>query len=225
MTGLPRSTVRDWHLGYARGWRNRSPNDCPLHDLAPLDGEAYAYLFGVYLGDGCLSLHRRGVWKLRITLDANHPGIIGECAAAVRAVRPCKRVGVWYRRDQRTAEVSSYWKHWLCLLPQHGRGPKHLRRIELERWQEDFVHAHPRPFLRGLIHSDGTRIIATERKGTHVRHAPRYAFSNRSEDILQLFAAACRRVGVHFTRASNHQIAIYSKGAVALLDEFIGPKR
>jgi hypothetical protein len=94
MTGLPRSTVRDWHLGYARGWRNRSPNDCPLHDLAPLNREAYAYIFGVYLGDGCLSLHRRGVWKLRITLDANHPGIIGECAAAVRAVRPCKRVGV-----------------------------------------------------------------------------------------------------------------------------------
>jgi hypothetical protein len=40
-----------------------------------------------------------------------------------------------------------------------------------------------------------------------------------------MFAAACRGVGVHFTRASNRQIAIYSKGAVARLDEFIGPKR
>jgi hypothetical protein len=223
MTGIPRSTVRDWRLGYARGSR-RSDDDCPVRDLSLLDREAYAHLLGLYLGDGCLSLHRRGVWRLRITLDANHPRIIAECAAAVAAVRPGRRVGVWHRQDQRTAEVSSYWKHWLCLFPQHGRGPKHLRQIELERWQEEVVSAHPRLFLRGLIHSDGTRIIATERKGNHFRRAARYGFTNHSEDILQLFAAACRRVGVHFTRPSDHRIAIYSKGAVARLDEFIGPK-
>ena len=50
------------------------------------------------------------------------------------------------------------------------------------------VSSHVEQFIRGLIHSDGTRIIATERKGKNVRYAPRYAFSNRSEDILRLFA-------------------------------------
>ncbi len=87
------------------------------------------------------------------------------------------------------------------------------------------MNVRPQPFLRGLIHSDGCRIIATERKGSYVRRAPRYAFSNRSEDILQLFASACTLVGVHFTRASEKQIAIYSKAAVVRLDEFIGPKQ
>jgi hypothetical protein len=79
--------------------------------------------------------------------------------------------------------------------------------------------------IRGLIHSDGCRIIATERKGRYVRRAPRYAFKNRSEDILQLFAEACETLGVHFTRSSETVISVYSGDAVRLLDEFIGPKR
>jgi hypothetical protein len=87
------------------------------------------------------------------------------------------------------------------------------------------VAFHVEPFLRGLIHSDGTRIIAIERKGRYVRRAPRYAFSNRSEDILGIFKAACEIAGVHCTRASAKQIAVYSKSAVARLDEFVGPKR
>jgi hypothetical protein len=92
-------------------------------------------------------------------------------------------------------------------------------------WQRRIVVSDPRPFLRGLVHSDGTRIIATERKGAYVRKAPRYAFRNRSEDILELFCFACREAGVKFTRPSPTQIAVYRKDSVARLDEFVGPKQ
>ena len=177
----------------------------------------------MYLGDGCISAHPRGVWRLRITLDAAYPRIVSECVTAMRAVTPGK-VHARRRRDDRSCDVSSYWKHWTCLFPQHGPGRKHTRPIKLTDWQQRTVTAHVEQFLRGLIHSDGTRIIATERKGSYVRRAPRYAFSNRSEDILQLFRAACETAGVHCTRASRKQIAIYSKAAVARLDEFVGPK-
>jgi len=85
--------------------------------------------------------------------------------------------------------------------------------------------AHRKPFVRGLIHSDGTRVIATERKGSYVRRAPRYAFSNKSEDIKRLFCESCDALGVRWTRASDLQIAVYRKESVARLDEFIGPKR
>jgi hypothetical protein len=77
----------------------------------------------------------------------------------------------------------------------------------------------PRADSAGLIHSDGTRFVASERKGRYVRRAPRYAFKNRSEDILELFWTACAATGVHCTRASQTQIAV-----VARLDEFVGPK-
>jgi hypothetical protein len=48
----------------------------------------YAYLLGLYLGDGHISLHRRGVYFMRVVLDNAWPGVIDECEAAMRAVRP-----------------------------------------------------------------------------------------------------------------------------------------
>ncbi len=222
IASIPRSTVRDW--GKSPGVRRSRPMECPGHDFSSLNAPAYAYLLAMYLGDGCLSAHPRGVWRLRITLDSKYPGIVAECAAALVAVAPGRRVHVLSRRDQRSTEVSNCWKHWPCFFPQHGPGPKHARPIVLADWQEEIVSAHREPFVRGLIHSDGTRIIATERKGRYVRRAPRYAFSNRSEDILGLFRFALDALGVHCTRASQKQIAIYSKAAVARLDEFVGLK-
>jgi hypothetical protein len=179
----------------------------------------------MYLGDGCISRHPRGVWRLRVTLDAAYPGIVAECASAMSAVSVGRRVNVLRRREGRCVDVSGYWKHWPCYLPQHGPGAKHKRPIVLTDWQSHIVEDFVKRFLRGLIHSDGARIVATERKGRYVRRAPRYVFSNRSEDILKMFVAACEREGIHCTRASHKQIAVYSKSAVAGLDTFVGPKR
>jgi hypothetical protein len=80
------------------------------------------------------------------------------------------------------------------------------RRIILTDWQGEVATAHVEPFLRGLIHSDGTRFLATERSRGSVRRVVRYAFSNRSEDILGIFRSA------------------YTKASVARLDEFVGAK-
>jgi hypothetical protein len=70
----------------------------------------------------------------------------------------------------------------------------------------------------------GSRIVATERSKTGVRRSPRYSFSNRSEDIKQLFCESCDALGIRWTRPSDTQIAIYRKASVAILDEFVGPK-
>lgn len=179
----------------------------------------------MYLGDGCISSAPRGVFHMRIVLDASYPGIISECCAALEAVFPNKTAHRGKRRDSNCFEVSMWSKHWPCFFPQHGPGRKHLRPIRLADWQQQIVDANHKPFIRGLIHSDGTRIIATERKGSYVRRAPRYAFSNRSEDIKRLFCESCGAIGVRWTRPSDKQIAIYRKASVALLDEFVGPKR
>ncbi len=138
---------------------------------------------------------------------------------------PGKHARAAARKDCRCVDVSMWSKHWPCLIPQHGPGRKHKRRIALEPWQRAIVTAEPRHFLRGLIHSDGTRIVATERKGSCVRRAPRYAFSNKSEDIKRLFCESCDALGIRWTRPSDRQIAIYRLQSVACLDEFIGPKR
>jgi hypothetical protein len=75
-TGIPRSTIKDWRSGKART-APRSGERCS-HDFRALPPDQYCYLLGVYLGDGYVAPSRRGVWRLRVTLDAAYPGIVEE---------------------------------------------------------------------------------------------------------------------------------------------------
>jgi hypothetical protein len=222
-TGIPRRTVSDWRRGRVSVLR-RGPGSCGLdHDPRELAPAAYAYLLGMYLGDGCLSA-TRGIWRLRVVLDARYPAIIAECARVMAQVVPGKRAHVMRRHDGNCVQVSMWWMHWPCLFPQHGPGPKHRRTIELAEWQQAIVSGNHRPFLRGLMHSDGCRFIARQRKGRNEWAWTRYVFSNRSEDIKDLFCASCDAIGVRWTRGGR-EVAVARRESVALLDEFIGPKR
>lgn len=116
--------------------------------------------------------------------------------------------------------VLLYSKHWPCLLPQHGPARKHLRPVPLEPWQEVLVKQATREFIRGLIDSDGCRVVANDRGVRSIR----YHFSNRSDDIRGLFTGALDQLGIPWTRPSRYVIAVYRKAAVARLDEFVGPK-
>lgn len=225
-TGIPRRTISDWRRGCNLIWtRSREDYSCTeLHDFSSLPPHEYAYLLGLYLGDGCISQAKRGVYCLRISLDARYPGIIAECQRALDSILPKKTSRAGLRPGSKCVDVSMWSKHWPCLIPQHGPGPKHLRLIQLEDWQVQIVADQRRAFLRGLIHSDGTRFIATEKRGSYTRRAARYAFSNRSDDIKGLFCESCDALGVKWTRPNSMQIAIYRKDSVAILDEFVGPK-
>jgi hypothetical protein len=57
----------------------------------------------------------------------------------------------------------------------------------------------------------------------HVRLS-RYEFCNRSDDIRDLFCAACDRLGVPWTRRNRWTISVARREAVATLDGFVGPK-
>src|SRR5207302_5859278 len=124
-------------------------------------------------------------------------------------------------RSDNCVEISSYWKCWPCFLPQHARGVKHERAIVLTDWQQDLVDRWPDQLVRGLIHSDGCRFLNTGRGNWCW---PRYAFSNRSTDIREIFCYACDRLGAHWTQAGKYTIYVSRKADVALLDTFIGPK-
>ncbi|WP_060905468.1 helix-turn-helix domain-containing protein [Streptomyces scabiei] len=231
-TGISRATLRSWQrriepLGRPTG------QPCPRCEDIPRPPEqpaAYAYLLGLYLGDGCISAHRRGVYYMRIVLDRAWPGIIDACEVALRAVRPSN--SVCRVKRQGCFVVSSASKHWPCLFPQHGAGKKHERPILLEPWQQEIVDAHPWDFIRGLIHSDGcritnwtTRLVGGERKRYEY---PRYFFTNKSDDIRQLYTDTLDKLGIewtHCTRDGNpYNISVAKKASVALLDTHVGPK-
>lgn len=229
-TGIPRSTVRNWRDGRTRPLETAGEacpscrQRClPVRDAAH---EAYAYLLGQYLGDGGIYAHRRGVHRLVIFGDARYTEIAAEVAEAMSTVMPHVVVASMVRSAARTCTATySYSRSWPCLLPQHGRGPKHLRTIYLTDWQSAITAAHPAALIRGLIHSDGCRATNTVRDKGKAYTYPRYQFSNRSDDIRAIFCGHLDLLGIPWRRMNRWTISVARREGVARLDEFVGPKR
>jgi hypothetical protein len=228
-TGVPINTIR--------GWRNRrlplyaiphvsqyeAAADTPAPDPTSLPEEAYAYLLGMYLGDGYLSRNGRS-WMLRIVLDSIYPKLIEECCDAIEAIRGRKPNSRPDSRGQRCIQIDSTWFPWINLFPQHGAGKKHHRKIELTEWQWEIVRQEPKPFLRALIQTDGWRgLNRVHVKGKDYAY-PRYQFSNRSDDIRKLFTDVCDMLGVEWSQWTRYHISVARRASVAYLDTFIGPK-
>ena len=224
VTGIPVATVRTWIVTNRPVRAGCSGCGHPPHRFDLLPPGEYAYLLGIYLGDGTILRMRKGVWSLRIFQDVRYPGIIEEIATAMAAVMPENRVHVVPKcNTENCAVISSSSKSWPCLIPQCGPGLKHTRKIELSAWQWAYVWQEPGMFVRGLIHSDGCRVMnkVIQRKYAY----PRYFFGNESEDILQLFRDACDLVGVEYRNNRRNSVSVARRASVALLDEIVGPKR
>jgi hypothetical protein len=191
-----------------------------------LDDQAYAALFGYYLGDGALSRWPR-CYALRVSCDATYSDIIRDVEQLILAVHPKRRT---YRvRAPGVIVVQSLWAHWPCLFPQHGPGRKHERVLGMQPWQWEIVEEHPADFLRGLFHSDGCRAKnwATQVVGGRKKRYdyPRWHFTNESEEIMGWCRDALNLVGVAWRQSSRRTLSVSRREAVARLDELIGPKQ
>ena len=222
--GIPRSTLRTW---VAEGLDARIEAAVEPHGpggLCPYVRDvsewSYAYLLGLYLGDGHISTSKKGVHKLRIFQDNRYPNLIHQCQIAMRWVIPNKTG--WVQREG-CKEIYSHSKHWTCLFPQHGPGPKHKRPIVLEPWQRWIaVERNPQLLLRGLVHSDGCRAINRVQGGRY--EYVRYMFSNRSADIRGIFTDACDRAGIEWRQSYHWMISVSRRASVEKMEQFIGPK-
>jgi hypothetical protein len=228
---IPRGTIRDWLSVRRQEQRAEADARRARRGCGRCKGEEsalgvdYVYLLGLYLGDGCLSCNRRGVWRLRIFQDQRYRVLVNECILAISAIT-LSRVLVQQRMG--CVEIGASWKHWIHLFPQAGPGPKWLRPIIMQPWQQALIDAYPAQLVRGLIHSDGCRSmnrITSRRAGSERQYCyPRYMFTNASDDIRLLFTEACDRLSVRWTQMNARNVAISRKEDVAFLDRFIGPK-
>jgi hypothetical protein len=162
----------------------------------PLDEPAYSYLLGIYLGDGYISKEPR-TYRLRIYQDRRYPELVNLARSSIARVLGGDLARVGLVRCVGLVAVSAHWSHWPCLFPQHGPGMKHQRPIVLAEWQIAIVEAYPRQLLRGLIHSDGCRVI---------------------------FRDVCDAIGVEHRNSKPDTISVARRNSVASLDAFIRPK-
>lgn len=225
--GVPRRTVSDWLNGRVPTRPQRRPCAAAPDLHAILDAtnvEAYVYLLAVYLGDGDLT-RSGGSARLRVSLDSRYPEIVETVRSAMTEVMHESPVHANCRPGVNMVIVSACSVALITLFPQHGPGPKHRCDVALVGWQRRLVDRHPEAFIRGLIHSDGCRFIASQCSKGRVYRYPRYSLSNRSADILGEFARQLDHIGVGWTRAGDCAIQIARQPDVARLDRFIGPKR
>jgi DNA-directed RNA polymerase subunit N (RpoN/RPB10) len=224
--GLPRRTVGNWFYGERprrREERQARPTRCPRCSDPPRnpgDLPAYAYLLGLYLGDGHLVTSAR-LSVLRIYCAASWPGLIDACKDAMlrvlaRKVHTVMRTGC--------VAVQSYSKHWPCFFPQHGPGKKHDRPIKLAQWQQDIVDEHVGHFLRGLFHSDGCRVTNRVTRNGKTYVYPRYMFSNESADIMKLCQESLDQLGIEWRMCRRNLLSVARREAIAELDRHVGPK-
>ena len=206
-----------------------STANCPRCDGVPLDEPAYAYLLGLYLGDGCINAANRERAYTRCPSSAADawPGLIRRRSAPCEAVRPCSKV-FYVAAEAGMTEVQE--------LLEALAVPVSAARAGHEAHQEDRAQpvaaGHRGPLSRRLRpgavplgrlpgHEPGAAGAGRRR---HWYEYPRYLFSNKSKDILGLCGAALDRLGVEWRFARPDMISVAKKEAVARLDEFVGPK-
>jgi len=239
---IPRATVRDCIKRYSslsgleesRGSAERGTSTAVLSRICDFQNvvlqQAYAYVLGIYLGDGNIT-KVRNVYRLRVTLDARYPNIINKCSEAIQVLLPDNQIGIVrrYHGDKLSCvDVSCFNKYWLILLPQHGKGRKHEREIKLQDWQQIIIETYSLEFFMGLFHSDGSRFSNI----VNGKDYPRYQFTNISTDIQRLFCETCDRLGLHWTIKHRRSqagkrvgdIYVSKRKDVEYLDRLVGPK-
>jgi hypothetical protein len=217
--------TRRWQVGrYLAAHRSCRACGAPAHRFDQLP-PAYVYLLGMYLGDGYIVKWRKGVYRLIVAMDAAYPCIIAECCDAIASVAPGAPPYRQPQKNSRCTWIVKYSKQWPCLFPQHGPGRKHERAIQLHPWQRELVRRNVKPFLRGLLHSDGSRFANTVRVNGRRYTYPRYTFTNASADIRRLFCDACDLLRIDWRVMNARNISVAKRASVARLDDFVGPKR
>jgi hypothetical protein len=222
-TGIPRATVRDCIKKFeTRGNLHKNQNEQKYQWRSRLSDAAYrqqyAYLLGVYLGDGHISKVGRA-YRLRIFLDSRYPNIIESCRYAIQTIVPHNVVDVTKHKIHNFVVIGAYSTHWTEIFPQHGEGMKHTRDIILEQWQQEIVDEFRVEFLRGLYHSDGSRTDAVINNTIY----PRYEFVNVSPDIRKLFCDTAEKLGLGW-KGYRYRITIARRKDVQYLDSVLGAK-
>ncbi|MCU0482510.1 MAG: LAGLIDADG family homing endonuclease [Anaerolineae bacterium] len=188
--------------------------------------KAYAYLLGLYLGDGCIDKikNKKRLYRLRIVQDKKYVGLIEECAKTMRIILP--KNTVFFVNAPGCVDIVILSIHLPQIFPQHAGGVKHNRKITFEDWQWAIIDEFPLEVFRGLYHADGSRAQNIVKGTNYVR----YIFTNKSVDILDLFKYVCDKIGVHWTTKKAHykhqsyNVYISRREDIAYLDSVVGAK-
>lgn len=189
--GVDRGTIRQI-INDPEGYLQKASID---FDLSSIDKKSYAFILGVYLGDGCISkTHKADIFRLRIALDIKYQNLNNEIITELKKIFPNNKVNYMRVGETNGCVISLYSTNLLKLFPQHDIGKKHERQIVIEDWQNHIINEYNEDFLKGLIYTDGSFYYSGKSEYCN--------FTNKSKDIIELCSNAMNKLNI------NHKIRI-----------------
>lgn len=172
---LDRSTVRKYSI-FSRYPESISYN---LNTIPTDKIKYYAYLLGLYLGDGYINKTER-TYRLRLALNSvHHLDVIERAKKRLGMIFPNNKIGIVNVTGSNCINLSVYSSSLVNLFPQHGVSFKHTRSINITDEQEKIIHEYKDYLLCGLHDSDGCKY--TDRGNEY------YQFTNISNDIISIY--------------------------------------
>lgn len=226
-TGIPRGSIKEWLLyGFCpKAYSDDNKKIGRYKDLNPLEylvdskAEAYSFILGEYLGDGYIRNLPR-TYRFDIYNDRKYENLNKLIESKLGIIFPLNKVhrlpktGCWI--------ITVHNNNMLKFFPQHGKGSKWERDINLEIWQLEIVKKYPFEFIKGLIYSDGCTYL-NKLNGRYV-----YSFSQKSTQIMDLMIFALKLIGIDRTystkKTGQHSLCISSKKHLSILFDKIPPK-
>ena len=136
--------------------------------------EVLAYMVGIALGDGNLSLMNGRSVRLRVSCDLKYPFLITEILGAIYYILPESRINIVKAAGQ-CVNIISHSNYWESILGWKANGgSKFLQNAKVPDWiwcKDEYIKA----CLKGLIESDGCVY--------NDRGYPMVAFTNTVRDL------------------------------------------
>jgi hypothetical protein len=229
-TGINRSTISNWKQRNGRNLIKTVSHDGEgadrylktfIENMNESRRADYSYLLGLYLGDGCIYRLPK-TYKLTITLDNKYDSL-NEYTISVFSrffEKPAYIFDLSLHGRGNAIDIITHSCTLPVIFPQHGRGRKHDRSIELKEWQVDIIDSIS--FVKGLMMSDGSMYVDLQCGNTKA------GFTNKSEDIIRIFEKYLNKLNIEYKtykkKTGIYMTTIHKQESVSRLVDLIGTK-
>ena len=199
ITGVSRGALREWIKPTYKHLTDKPRNSyVPITDFEAYFNteekrKAYSYILAVYLCDGCISYYKTfRAPSIRLYNDSKYVKNNNCRAEELQKILPDNSVNIHKHSVSNCVIISAYSRKLSDLFPQHGSKMKHTRKLIFTNWQLKIIQEFPKEFIKGCIESDGCIYVQT----VNNKQYKRYSFSNKSQDIIDLFLYSLSLVGI-----------------------------
>lgn len=226
---ISQSTVSYWikkyglktnYIKLGNGISYKKINNINIDDIILNNIHVYNYLYGLYLGDGCVYKRKnRNVSTITFSLDTKYCKIIEKCKESIYMLFG-KYPYVYHRKNSNGVDIKYTSIIVDKIFIKYGVGHKHLNKIYLPDVLLNNIDY--KSLLTGLFHSDGSYYY---NKNTNVNC---YSFSNKSIDIINIISNCLDHFNIKYSLSKKfnnvYQIIIQSKRESEKLYKIIGDK-